>query len=197
MNKLILQTTLTPTKHIQIRIKIKQWKIATPDWFTQTVLKNTKFVERTITNIQHKASKTMNLYQGFNEENYSSLNQLQTYIQKFCLWLKNFSRSRRTIFIKPRINRFNLKKTYFVLDRLNKNQKRVQGWEDLCKHGLYWFTHKELHPVSPHSKVKYTKNQFQTITTQQFLKPTRTLQPKLKNLISAHLALQETLSKSD
>jgi len=33
----------------------------------------------------------MNLYQGFNEENYSSLNQLQAYIQKLYLWLKNFS----------------------------------------------------------------------------------------------------------
>jgi len=33
--------------------------------------------------------------------------------------------------------------------------------------------------------------------TQQFLNPTRTIQPKLKNSISVHLALQETLSKSD
>ena len=49
------------------------------------VLKNTEFAKRTIKFIQHKASKTMNLYQGFNEENCSSLNQLQTYIQKLCL----------------------------------------------------------------------------------------------------------------
>jgi len=59
----------------------------------------------------------------------------------------------------------------------------MQGLEDLCRHSLYWFTHKELHSVTPHSKVKYTKNQFQTITTQQLLKPTRTIQPKLKNPI--------------
>jgi len=51
----------------------------------------------------------------------------------------------------------------------------MQGLEDLCRHSLYWFTHKELHSVTPHSKVKYTKNQFQTITTQQLLKPTRTI----------------------
>jgi len=45
--------------------------------------------------------------------------------------------------------------------------------------------------------MKSTKNQFQTITTQQFSKPTTTIQTKLKTPISAHLALQETLSKSD
>jgi len=44
--------------------------------------------------------------------------------------------------------------------------------------------------------VKSTKNQFQTITTQQFLKPTRPIQTKLKKKpISAHLKLQETLSR--
>jgi len=59
-------------------------------------------------------------------------------------------------------------------------------------------THNELHLVSPHSKVIFTKNQFQSITTyNSSLNPTRTIQPKLKNPISAQLALQETLSKSD
>jgi len=45
-----------------------------------TVLKNTKYAKRAIKSIQHKALKTMNLYQGFNDENYS-----QAYVQKLCL----------------------------------------------------------------------------------------------------------------
>ena len=45
------------------------------------------------------------------------------------------------------------------------NQKRVQGWEKQCKHTLYWFTHNELHPILPYSKVEFTKNQLQSITT--------------------------------
>jgi len=49
------------------------------------VLKNTKYAKRAIKSIQHKALKTMNRYQGFNEENYSSFNQIQTYVQKLCL----------------------------------------------------------------------------------------------------------------
>jgi len=134
-------------------------------------LKNTKYTKRTITFIQHKASKRMNLYHRFNEENCSSLSQLQTYIQMLCLWLENFFRSRRTVFIKPRINRFNFKWTYFVLDRLTKNQKRVQGWEDQYKHTVYWFTHNELHPVSPYSKVESTKNNCNQLQYTTVLEP--------------------------
>jgi len=62
---------------------------------------------------------------------------------------------------------------------------------------LYWFTHTELRPVSPYPKVESTKNSSNYLQTQQFLNITRTTPTMLKNPISAHLALQETLSRRD
>ena len=46
-------------------------------------------------------------------------------------------------------------------------------------------------------KVESTKNSTNYLQTQQFLNTTRTAPTMLKNPISAHLALQETLSRSD
>jgi len=51
--------------------------------------------------------------------------------------------------------------------------------------------------ASFYSKVESNKTSFNHLQTQQFLNTTRTTQPMLKNPISAHLALQETLSRSD
>ena len=56
----------------------------------------------------------------------------------------------------------------------------MQGWEEKAHKFLYWFTHTELHPVSPYPKVKSTKNSTNYLQTQQFLNTTRTTQTMLK-----------------
>ncbi len=33
----------------------------------------------------------------------------------------------------------------------------MQGWKEKAHKFLYWFTHTELHPVSPYPKVEFTK----------------------------------------
>ena len=40
----------------------------------------------------------------------------------------------------------------------------MQGWEYKIHTFLYWFTHTELHPVSPYPKVEFTKKQCQSLT---------------------------------
>ena len=108
------------------------------------------------------------------------------YSHETCFWCRT-----------SKINRFNFKRTDLVLDRIKQNHKWVQGWEEKAHKFLYWFTHTELRPVSPYPKVEFTKNSTNHLQSQQFLNTTRTIQPMLKNPISAYLALQETLSRSD
>jgi len=83
------------------------------------------------------------------------------------------------------------------LTELNKTRNECRDERKKASRFLYWFTHTELHPVSPYPKVESTKNSTNHLQTQKFLNTTRTIQPMLKNPISAHLALQETLSRSD
>ena len=63
--------------------------------------------------------------------------QLKHHIQLPCLWSESFNKSGRTVFIKPKINIFNFKRTDLVLDRIKQNQKRVQGWEEKRQAGFY------------------------------------------------------------
>jgi len=69
----------------------------------------------------------MSLLHDFYEETCWFLIQLQTYIQKLCLWLEKFSRLRRIVFIKSRINRFDFKRTDFVLDRIKQKPETSAG----------------------------------------------------------------------
>ena len=150
----------------------------------QSNLFNTKFYRQWI------------FYMIFYEETCWFLIQLQTYIQKLCLWLENFSRLRRTVFIKPKINRFDFKWTDFVLDRIKQNQKQVQGWEEKHKRVFILVHSSRATSISPYSKVESTKNRYNQLHTHNSSWTLKELQqPRLKNTIPAYLALQETLSR--
>ena len=65
---------------------------------------------------------------------------------------------------KPKKNRFNFYSTNLFSDRLsNYAEKECKDWQERWTHSLYWFTYQELRPVSPHTKVKATK-QIKSIT---------------------------------
>ena len=81
MNRLILHNTLTQTTLFRSELRSDNEIWQKQIGLLLTVLKNTKYAKRAIKSIQHTALKTMNLYQGFNEENYS----VQTYVQKLSL----------------------------------------------------------------------------------------------------------------
>ena len=89
----------------------------------------------------------MNLLHDFYEETCWFLIQLQTYIQKLCLWLESFARLRRTVFIKSIINKFDFKLTDFVLDRIKQKHNKCRDEKRNTREFLYWFTHQELRPV--------------------------------------------------
>ena len=159
-------------------------------------MKNTHYTKRTIKFIQYKALKTKNLLHEFYEETCWFLIQLQTYIQQLCLWLENFSRLRRTVFIKPGINRYDFKWTDFVLDRIKQKQKQVQGWEDKHKRVLILVHSPIATSSSPYSKVESTKIDTHNYSIHNNSWTVQELQQTLlKNTILAYLALQETLSR--